>query len=187
MSEMDALLRNSKEAWARTQVVVKRVLGEKHTLQFMSLTDRKRLTVFLVWEQRYKVPLEWIVEVLLDHYSAIRKRFITGRHRRNPALPVKVVSLVSQTSKELLQKAIAVAYPADEHLDIWREREQYRTITKQTPSEERKVLEPTFLEYKTTSAFIRAYSESIEEHRLIEQKISDGRKKGKPYRNSPWR
>lgn len=189
--EMQALLSKSKEAWSRTQVVVKRVLGDKHTLQWMSIIDRKRLTVLLVWEQRYKVPLEWIVETLLRHYQYKRKRIITGRRYRNPALPVRTVTLVSPTSAEIIEKEIAQAYPADEHLDIWRERKRYEILAKQLSTEGlsgRSVVGKTFIDFSSTEDFVKHYSKMVEEHRLIEDKIAgERRRKGKPYRGSPWK
>lgn len=185
--EMQALLHKSKEAWARTQAVVKRVLGEKHTLQWMSIIDRKRLTVLLVWEQRYKVSLEWMVEVLLRHYQDKRKRIITGRRYRNPALPVRTVTLVSPTSCEIIEKELAQAYPNDEHLDVWRQHKQYALVSKKVADFVGSVLGRTFTDFPTTEEFVRHYSRGINEHREIEERMANERRKGKPYRNSPWR
>lgn len=183
--EMNALLQKSKEAWSRTQVVVKRVLGEKHTLQWMSITDRKRLTVLLVWEQRYKVSLEWIVETLLTHYQGKRKRIITGRRYRNPALPVRTVTLVSPTSREIIEKELAQAYPNDEHLTIWRERKQYEFTAKNL---EAPVISKSFVEYPDSKSYVEQYAATMTRHRADESKMADQkRRKGKPYRNSPWR
>ena len=183
--EMNALLYKSKEAWSRTQVVVKRVLGEKHTLQWMSIIDRKRLTVLLVWEQRYKVSLEWMVETLLLHYQGKRKKIITGRRYRNPALPVRTVTLVSPTSREIIEKELEQAYPNDEHIVIWRERKQYEFMMKHL---EVRPLGKSFVDFETTKSFVENYGNRINEQRAAESKIVDERKrKGKPYRNSPWR
>lgn len=189
--EMEALLCKSKEAWSRTQVVVKRVLGEKHTLQWMSLIDRKRLTVLLVWEQRYKVPLEWIVETLLLHYQGKRKRIITGRRYRNPALPVRTVTLVSPTSCEIIEKEIAQAYPNDEHIGIWREQQRYKYMTKTLAAEgvgAKSVISKNFTAFSSVEDFNKYYADSIEHHRAVAEKVAnERRRKGKPYRDSPWR
>jgi hypothetical protein len=181
--EMNALLQNAKQAWARMQVVVKSVLGEKHTLQWMSLSDRQRLTVLLVWEQKYKVSLEWMVEILLEHYQSKRKRIKSGRHYRNPALPVRVVTLVSETSRELVENAIAEHYPNDEHLSAWRARQQGFlagvTCGKAIQS---------MTEFDSLDDYVEAYSNSIMVHRSSMDKVTEQRRQtGRPYRNSPWR
>lgn len=189
--EMQALLSKSKEAWSRTQAVVKRVLGDKHTLQWMSITDRKRLTVLLVWEQRYKVSLEWMVETLLLHYQGKRKKIITGRRYRNPALPVRTVTLVSPTSAEIIEKEIEQAYPNDEHLEIWRERKRYEFLAKQVSAEGldgKGVLNHTFVDFSSSKEFVDYYTRMVDGYRLMEEKIAgERRRKGKPFRNSPWR
>jgi hypothetical protein len=182
--ELNALLQNAKDAWARTQVVVKRELGEKHTLQWMSLVDRQRLTVLLVWEQKYKVSLEWMVELLLNHYQGKRKRVTSGRHYRNPALPVRVVTLVSETSRELIENAIEAAYPNGENVQMWRTRMRHLLATSAVE------VEPSapFTKFDSLKDYVRSYAESILFYRdVVDGQAARRRQGGKPYRNSPWR
>lgn len=163
--------------------MVKRVLGEKHTLQWMSLADRQRLTVFLVWEQKYKVSLEWMVELLLNHYQGKRKRVLSGRYYRNPAMPVRVVTLVSQTSRELVENAIEAHFPNGENVETWKVRMRYLLLSGINVAPTR-----PFTDFENLHDYVRHYTLLMMAGRDEMERIADQRSRvGKSYRNSPWK
>lgn len=64
--ELAALDRKVEEVWKRFENTVRMTLREGINVSFIPIGDRRRLTVLWVWEQRYRVSVEWILEVLFQ-------------------------------------------------------------------------------------------------------------------------
>ena len=116
------------EVWNRCQTTLQNVVGPRYTLQFLKETDRERLLMFLVWEQRYRVSVEWMVETLVRFFE--KAILSDGRKKKKGTIgfPVLVKTMVSRASEELIQQAIMAEFPNGEHLDLWRQYEQDRIL-----------------------------------------------------------
>jgi hypothetical protein len=177
--ELKALTERSVKHLERCQNALQKTLGAQRTLRFLSIPDRHRLLTLATWEERYRVPLEWIVERLLRAYQKTKQR-----KRVAPGFPVKVSTLVSAASEEMLREEIKKVYPDNVHIDIWRQAEQARLLYKFYPEEEERLR--TTLSFGRLSQYAEYYGEQMEKRRRAFLRARSKLAKSLPYRGSPW-
>lgn len=143
--------------------------GEK---TFLSLTheDRLRLLTLKVWMLRYKVPLTWILETLLQHYSKFIRRRRTGS-----TLGVRVATLVSQSSKQVLEEEILKQFPCGENISRWK-----------TAQQRQQLHQNGICRMQDPMTFASDYGHWLEQARRDHERATD-KFSVRPYRDNPWR
>lgn len=180
--ELRTLDRRTGEVWNRCQNTLQRVLGGRCTLQYLSATDRRRLLVLLVWEERYRVSLEWIVEVLLNIYTKLRKG-----GRKATGLPVAVRTLVSKRSEEMIELAVTDTYPDNENLTLWEQYEQDIILDRLYEKEFEGRQSRPRAELMVLN-FQKFYGKRMEDKReWMEKKMEELKNKSLPYRGNPFK
>jgi hypothetical protein len=188
--ELAALERKVEDVWKRFENTVQMTLGDGSNVRFISIGDRRRLTVLWVWEQRYRVSVEWILEVLLRVYSKARMR--AAPKRKIKGLPVSVKTLVSKASEAILQQELNRQYPWNEHIEIWRQYEQDRILNKLRAIallEEglQDDQQKTFLDFPSLKKYRRWYEKEMRRRRSWSDSMKRKMKAtSKPYRGNPW-
>jgi hypothetical protein len=149
------------------------------------LTEANKLKLYRlkVWRERYSVPLEYILPVLISYFTrGIEKR--TGK--KSTGLGVSIPVLCGDVAEEVLQKAIAVDYADGDNVSLCRESEKERIASVIKPKPEFRIRVKKSLQYKTLNEEAKAYSNTIEKATRDERKI-ERLMKPIPFRGNPYR
>lgn len=187
--EMEALSILTNEVWSSLWEVAQRIFPNRTiNLQGNSLHIRRKLLLFTVWEQRYKLPIDWMFEALLLYYDDKKNR---KSKSRGTGLPVTVNTLVSSSSEELLQRLIEQEFPGNAHISLYRQREQengvkdcltYHRVPEVIPAPR------TLVSYDSLVAWRRDYRARMEKKQSRDGQVRSWLKKNsRPYRGNPWR
>ena len=183
--ELAALDRKVEEVWKRFVNTVQMTLGDRINVSFLPIRDRRRLTVLWVWEQRYRVSVEWILEVLLRVYFKARVRAVPKRKIKG--LPVSVKTLVSKASEAILQQELNRQYPWDDHIEIWRQYEQNNLLNRLRAEEGLRVQQKTFLDFSSLAKYRQWYEKEMRRRRKwMDTMRREMKATSKPYRGNPW-
>jgi len=168
--------------WRRCMETIKEIMGDKKSLRrlsFASHVDRSRLMILDTWSKRYKLPVEWILEQLLRYYGFRNGRWVY----KGGGLPVRISTLVSISSEEALREIIRREFPNDEHLDMWRQREQESILADMMEETTSK----SILDFKKADEYATWYRKHVTNVRMREQRLVDQLKKSRPYRGNPFK
>jgi hypothetical protein len=134
----------------------------------LSRQDQLRLLNLKVWTERYRVPLTWILRVLLHEYF--------GEHRRsyNRSIGLRVSSFTGRKAEKYLADRIAQEFPN------WQLERQFLAERRQRLLERHgaKPLKMTDLNPST-------YQQQMDERARLEE--SARKLFSRPWRNNPWR
>ena len=114
---MDRILeRRVASSNARVEQIVKEQFG----LKFWRLKEEDRLRILRLeqWEEKYKVPLWWILVTLVPIWKKKFARYSYG------AFGVKIPTLVGAKSEAIIRARILEEFPNGENVRIWRAQEQ---------------------------------------------------------------
>jgi hypothetical protein len=136
--------------------------------------DEIRLLRLEGWEEKYKVPVEWILRQLVPFW---REKY--SKYSKKVGLGVTVATLTGKKSEEILQQRIAEEFPDGENIARWKVREQQRQweIVSDRSNGREDWMEPG----KT----LKKYRTRMERERQERQTWATKTKKRR-YRNNPW-
>lgn len=161
---------------ARVRARVELIAKKKFGVKFFGTTkeDDIRLLRLAQWEEKYFVPLEWILQTLVPIWRA---KFSRHGHR---GLGVRIPTLVGNKSEEILTREILRTWPDGQHIAQWRAKTQE-------------------LQWAAERQGIRTredWEHPLKAARLYQQRMMREREKRKqfqriacrrPYRGNPWR
>lgn len=143
-----------------------------------------RLTKLLVWSERFGVPLEYVLEVLLGYYYSTLPKGRQFKAKTSRSLGISVATLVGKQSFEILKENLAKDFPDGNNLAAWNEQEKER-ITAMLDVE----LTPkarSVLHYGSMRSFMDAYITHIEQQKKEADKL-ETKMKRIAWRGNPWR
>lgn len=156
-------------------------------LRFKPL-DMARLSKFKVWEYRYKLSTEEILDLIL---TPLRNQ-MTYR-KKGYGLGVSVKTLVGNKALQILEDQIKRYYGDGQIRTIWREREREKQLLAEAQDNQDGVITrkssapPSLLEAESINGFIQAYEKSVTSQReQLRQASTQSWRKRKHYRGSPW-
>ena len=157
---------------AEVEAILKRDYGVRWFR--VKVNDQLRLLRLKQWEEKYRVPMEWILAQLIPFWREKYSKY----QRSQGGFGVTVATLVGSVSEEVLRGKIKHMFPDGENLQRWRAREQLRQWTVVWDRRETRFSEDP----------VRA----VREYRDVIQRERRGRKKWmkilakRPYRGNPW-
>jgi hypothetical protein len=154
-------------------------------LYYPKREDSIRLLKLRVWENRYKVTLEYILGVLIPHFAKMSERF---RRKVSSGIGTTIPILTGQAAEEFLKLRISKDFPNNENVLDWKER--YKTICLKKIKESEGTIPSRksrgVLQFKSVNAFLKAYEAKIEAARK-EDRIAEKSLAKQPWRGNPWR
>ena len=155
---------------------VERIVKRQHGVTWFKPTaeDRLRLLRLAQWEEKYKVPLEWILGLLIPIW---REKF--SKYRKTNGLGVTIPTLVGATSEAILVREIKKEWPDGQNIAQWRAKEQ----------------ELQWAAYRAGIRNREDWEHPIQAARDYQQRMMREREKRKqfqriacrrPYRDNPW-
>ena len=192
LDEMYSLSHRTAQVYNLLVKIATEVLEKEINLQGLDVHARRKLLIFTIWEDRYFVSQDWIIESLLVYFRnpQNRKSKSSGRWNRQ-GLPVTINTLTSKTSELLLQRLIEVEFPNQEHISLYRQREQEDGVKGHLRGESlpnRSLGGQKLLFYPTLGAWKRDYNRKAERHQeIIGQAMTFLKRHSRPYRGNPWK
>ena len=157
---------------------VDKTLREVHKQYHVSpkWEDQCRLLTLKMWEQKYHVPLKFILQVLIPFW----KKLMENRRRRvKPgSIGVQIATLTGKLSEKALKEAIDRQFPRGENIEAWRIQEQESYLR------QRQLL---LRKYQDLGKFLKEYQKICRRsRRRTNQTIASGRYTRRRYPNNPW-
>ena len=155
----------------RMETAFKRALARHDRKQedevelWLNRRDKLRLLNLQIWSLRYKVPIEYILRVLLD------KLFVKHRKQRGRSIGVRITSLTGQKAERFLRDKVCEDFPSGEPLMEWRAAEQQRL--------------GGYKEIRMQNTDPVEYQRQIDAWRR--QQLLTASMYRKPWRDNPWR
>ena len=184
---MSSLRQNEKRALVlRSIEILTRVrtylwTNYKRKLYTLPPLDCYRLLTLCVWEDRYKVDLDFILDLLLPIYQ---KKF--KQQNKAYGLGTRVATLVGRKSEQILQEAIAEQYSEYENIRVWKHKRQ-RELRNTRNGDDMLFKAKTLLDFDDPTKYYQYYRRKIERHRDEIDSVLDAKENRiHIYRNSPW-
>lgn len=167
----------------RLQAGLKKIMEEDfgRKLWDVSRQDALRLLTLEVWQERYKVPVRYMLKTILPFWhSVISKR--SRRRAKNNGLGCKIVQLVSRRSEDVLVEQILKDYPSGENVLDWRMRQRAEQVL---PKREGRP--GTLLKAPEVEQFAANYAKTIgRRQRKMTKAQANSARKRRRYRDNPW-
>lgn len=162
---------------------LQKVYPTKH-LWKVSENDSARLTRILVWSERYGVSVEYILEVILGYYYSHLPKLRSIAAFKSRSLGIRISVLVADGSHSILCESLERDFPDGNNLAAFKEEEKERISDAIDPdSLPTKSRGP--LQYKSISAYVRAYSRKMETQRSGSDRTAREMRKI-AWRGNPW-
>jgi len=146
---------------------------------YMKPSDRIRLNIFLVWSDRHKVPLSYVIQTLMRFWRS--RPFM--RRKRKGLLGVTVASLTSQKTEIILAQQIEKDFPGQEHIAQWRQRERLRLLGLDAPRGRAKSL----IDVNAPDESCIMFSNRVERRRTkLDNAAGSESRKRRRWRGNPW-
>lgn len=193
MNEIEALNLKVNLAKTRTENLLKKRYGSNRTLGFLPVDDRRRLYNLFIWEQRYGLGLELMLNILFDHYDGYRdviKHSVRKERKRKRVvgLPVHARVLMGKNSEAFIKQYVDENYPNQEHTDLRKQAEQEKQVRHHLSREHMLPAPRPMTSYESLEEYMRDYDHKMEKLFGRMQSIRMYlRKSTKNYRTSPWR
>jgi hypothetical protein len=136
------------------------------------LEDTYRLVRLLQWEEKYMVPVSWILGWLVPIWKQKYSKY------QKSGIGVTIPTLVGTKSEEILVQCIKKDFPDDLHIVRWKAAEKTRQY--QTTREERRKIT-----WEEPTQAIRQYRKSVQVERNQFRKFSRLMKRRR-FRTNPW-
>lgn len=161
---------------------------ERRIRVYLKKPDQLRLLTLYKWSLKYYLPISEIIKILIPVVRTVckRQRFLPR------ALGVRITSLTGRAGERIIQEEIERRYPANEHIQYWKEAQRRKQIEAEDSEGEEGVLVRSSpvrspLQYKHPMMFVEAYRERLQKDiRESERIISSKRRRRKAYRWNPW-
>lgn len=160
--------------------------GKEVRLRFKPI-DQVRLLKLRVWETRYKLSIEEIMDLIMPilRYHMLRKKTSYG-------LGVSVRSFTGTGAERILIKELEKTDPDGQHEEVWRQLEQETQLEAEAreerdglPAKANLVILP--LDVENTQDWATWYQGKIERRRnTYRELIRQEWRKRKNYRGNPW-
>lgn len=196
MTELEALDWKIKEALRRTEAFLKKRYDNNRSLHLLNMGSRKKLYNLFIWEERYSLPIEDILEILCDYYDYYNGVFEVSRRKpgkpkkrlKASGLPTSVPILMGQNSELQLQDSIKALYPEAENVQLKKQLMQERLIHRQLVREGIITETDSLHDCQTVQAYLDNYDKKMA--RLFSRMATIRnflRNNTRNYRNNPWR
>ena len=168
---------------SRIGVIFRTTVKKKFTVEVVRITpdDLKRLLVLWVWSERYHLPLTYVIEVLVGRW-----RGITTRHRRKSkvnTLGVRVITLTSRKSEQMLVEHIQQHFPNHENEFEWRLQKQLRLLG----LDEQWGRVQSFVDVVNPESVVRLYRRRVNRRaRLLSKANAAHWRRHRHWRGNPW-
>jgi hypothetical protein len=165
--------------------ILRNVYGRK--IWKLKEIDSARLMKLKVWESIYAVDMKYILGKLLPYYWNILPKYLKAKVERNQTLGVKIASLVSIRSEDILDQAIIEDFPDGENFQSRKEDARNECIemialdNDEIPARPKKMLA-----YNKVSDAMKAYHRKIERQRSAFSRLAKKRRR-MAWRGNPWR
>lgn len=162
----------ARQTAGRLERLVKKEFGVRWWQ--LSKEDELRCLRLVQWEEKYRVPLEAILKLLVPIWKKKFSRF------GSRGLGVKIPTLVGAKSEAILKQTIAELYPDGENIRQWQAREQQR----QWGIHQDGIRNKENWSISIAHA-VRDYRRRLERERE-RRKDFEQRAQLRPYRGNPW-
>ncbi len=171
MIKSKALSKRISRLANRLEVIAKR----DFQLNFWRLKDEDEIRALRLeqWEEKYMVPLDWILAQLVPIWKQKFSRYQSG------GLGVKMATLVGAKSEEILKAKIAEEFPDGENIEQWKskyQQQQWDLCLQDVKMKE---------DWTTPAKAVKEYQQRVQRlrrNREAFQRIAKRRR----YRNNPW-
>ena len=192
--ELDNLDHKSTEWMNTVQETLKEIRQGERTVLRLKAVDRYRLLTLKIWSERYRVPLKYILQVLMAWTETFaRKHF--QRAKNTEGFGVKVSTLCGKRSQEILEDQIRRDFPNSEHKTTFIQREQNRILEWEVRRQDRQdddgiktpdQIRKNLFDFPHPKGYVRYYRNRIRrESRQRERIIQELEKR--LYRGNPFR
>lgn len=151
----------------------------------VSTLDQLRLLALRVWMEKYKVSLDYILQVVVP-FCWSRTR---GRYRSSRSLGIRIATLVGQKSEKALREQIAKDFDQGENISIanWERLQSILQARRVREDGDVQLRAKTLSDYQSVQQYVKAYRTKISNKQFQFQKeLNDPENLKRHYRTSPW-
>lgn len=146
--------------------------------------DQIRLLKLIVWQERYKVSMEYILSILVPVFLDR----LPARYRQKKSLGVRISTLTGRAAERILKDAIKRQYRSEENIGQWAfDRKEEILEARWEDGEHVLPHPPSILAYASPAKYMAAYRKRIRQREewLTHQDAQQINRRRK-YRMNPW-
>lgn len=162
---------------------IRAVLKRKWNRELYNVQElnKYRLLTLVIWQEKYKVPLEFILETLVPYYSQKYKKF------KGAGLGAKIATFCGPTSELILQSKIKQEYPDGENINQWVFERQHEIVRRRLDDGVERRHYSRLSETKGLSDWVLRYGKEIEAKRKdFETEARKESNRNRRYRGCPF-